>query len=194
MQLKNKFLTGAALAGAIALTATVSFAQETKTDTNTDKATKQAREGKRGGKGHFGRGFGKRGMGQMGRMGGFGLRGITLTDAQKEQIRAIREANKPDQALRDELRTIHQSRKSGTDLTAEQKARINVIRDQMRTRQQNVRDQIMNILTAEQKTKLEQRRTQMQQRREQMKQKREEFRKQRELRKKPAADGTKTVI
>lgn len=172
----KKFFSIFSAAALIAAFSTFTFAQETKTDApKADKAQRQVQPGRK-----FGR-MGKMGrMGRMGRMGHMGkmgrmmmhkggaFKGLNLTDAQKEQIKAIREANKPDRALLDEIRTIHQSRKAGTDLTAEQKARINTIRDQMRTRAQNAHDQIQNVLTADQRAEVAKRRAEMQTRREEM--------------------------
>lgn len=169
----------------------VSFGQEAKADApKADNTQKMQHHGRRGD------GFGK-GMrhGRFGRhAGGFGgLRGITLTDAQKEQIRAIREANKPDQTVMQELRTIRQSRKAGTDLTADQKARVAAIRDQMRTRAQTMHDQIQNVLTAEQKAEIEKFRAERKQRMEQFRQKREELRKDRKLNRTKPGDGVTTT-
>lgn len=189
MQSKNRFLSIVTVAIVLAVTSMVSFAQETKTEApKTDKVQKIE---KRQFQGRFDGTCPQCGMGRMGRMGRMGhmggmmamrggaMRGIGLTDAQKEQIKAIREANKPDPALRDELRTIRQSRKAGADLTAEQIARIHAIQDQMRIKSQNTHDQIQNVLTAEQKAEFTKRRTEMQSRREQMMKRSREFRQQR---------------
>lgn len=175
----KKFFSIFSAAALIAAFSTFTFAQETKTDApKADKAQRQVQPGRKFGRmgkmGRMGR-MGRMGhMGHMGKMGrmmmhkGGAFKGLNLTDAQKEQIKAIREANRPDKALLDEIRTIHQSRKAGTDLTAEQKARINTIRDQMRTRAQNAHDQIQNVLTADQRAEVAKRRAEMQTRREEM--------------------------
>jgi len=185
------------VSAAAIMLATVSFAQDTKPDTTKSDKTveKRVQKDRIGQRTHrkFGRGMiGDRAFGHAGRQVRFG--GLALTDAQKEQISAIREANKPDKALLDEIRSIRESRKAGTDLTAEQKARINTIHDQMRTKAQQVHDQIQNILTAEQKAQIEQRKTLRNQRMEQFRQKRQELRQQRELRKKPTTDTTTKKI
>jgi periplasmic protein CpxP/Spy len=142
---------------------TVSFAQETKSET-TDKVVKTERGDKRiggdrkvGGRAKFGR-HGKRGE---------GLRGINLTDAQKEQFKSLREANKPSQALRDELKTIHEAKKAGT-ITEAQKARVATLRGEMQLKAKAAHDQMLNILTPEQKADLEKRRAEMKTRREEM--------------------------
>lgn len=181
-----------ALSIATAAFSAVSFAQDTKTEAPKADTTRKTRpEGwrgdglRKGGRhGMVGRGFGRHGD----RL----FRGITLTDAQKEQIRAIREANKPDAALMQELRTIHESRKAGTDLTATQKARITAIRDQMRTKAQATHDQIQNILTAEQKAEIGRLKAERKQRMEEFRQKRQELRRNREQNR-PKTDGSTTT-
>ena len=190
MQLKNKFFSGLSLAAAVMALSAFTYAQDTKPETTqTDKPAhehgdKRGFGGKRD-HGQFGRGaFG----GHMGR-GGFGLRGLNLTDAQKAQIKAIHEANKPDGTIMQELRTIRESRKSGTPITAEQKARIQTLREQMRTKSQSVHGQIENILTAEQKAQLERQRTEMKARREEMKGRRDGMRKRFDDRRKDRKPG-----
>lgn len=109
-----------------------------------------------------------RGMGgeRMGRRGpGFELRGINLTDTQKEQIRQIHEANKPSQALLDEMRTLQEARRNGT-LTADQTTRLKSLRDEAQAKGSSVQGQILAVLTPEQRAQLEQRRQQMRQRME----------------------------
>ena len=161
--------------------AVVGFAQDAKPETATpEKAEKRMMKGmkrdgvkrdgmKRGGRGHFGS-----------RRGGMqGLRGIELSDAQKGQIKAIHESNKPDAAVMAEMKAIRDARRAGTELTQDQKDRVKVIRSQQRAKGDSVRQQIENILTADQKTQLEQRKLEMKQKREQFREKREGFRKNR---------------
>jgi Spy/CpxP family protein refolding chaperone len=186
MSLKNKFFSVAAVGVATVALSAFTFAQDTKTTTTPDKADKAAtgRRGDFGKRGQFGRhgDFDKRGMGHRGgfmggRGGGMGLlRGANLTDAQKEQIKSLMQANKPDQALRDELKTIAQARRDGT-ITDAQKARLKAIHEQMAASRKALHEQVLAILTPEQKAAIEQRRNEMKQRREQWQQKREEFRK-----------------
>jgi Spy/CpxP family protein refolding chaperone len=184
MSLNKRFFSFLAVATVAAAFSTVSFAQEAKVEApKADTTTKTRPDGM--GKGMHGGLFGRLGQ----RM--HELRALALTDAQKQQLKAILEANKPDKAVFDELRTIHESRKAGTDLTAEQKARLHAIHDQMRVKAQTVRDQIQNILTAEQKAEIEKRKTEMKGHMEKFRQKGEEFRKQRELKRaKPAPTTT----
>ena len=115
-----------------------------------------------------------------------GLRGLNLTDAQKAQIKSIREANKPDQATLTEMKAIHEARKAGTEPTAEQKARAKAFREQTLSRAKAVHEQILAILTPEQRTQIETQRKEMRDRF----QNRPERRKARPAR--PAIDNPKT--
>lgn len=178
MSLKSRFISTLTVAGAIAAFSTFAAAQDTKTEQPSaapDKVEKpfkgrHNKMGKFGGRGFGGRHFGAHGM------RGF-MRGIELTEAQKEQIRAIREANKPDQAAMDEIRALMKAKHEGT-LTADQEARIKTFREQRLAKGKAIHEQIMNVFTAEQKAQIEQNKQQMKERREQFRQKREEFRKQ----------------
>ena len=128
--------------------------------------------------GHMGHRGGRRG-GEFGHRGGRGmgmgmLRGIELTDAQKEQIKSIHEANKPDQATLDQMKAIRETRKNGGTITDEQKAQMKQLRDAQRAKMESVHQQILAILTPEQKAQLEQRKADMQKRREEFRQKRQE--------------------
>ena len=116
------------------------------------------------------------------------MRGINLTDAQKEQIKAIRLANKPDRSNFEAMRTIMSAKRDGT-ITADQEAQLKTFKEQARAKGQLVHQQIDAVLTAEQKAQIETRK-------QEMKQKREEFRKQRELRKAnpPAATTEKPKV
>lgn len=178
MSLKFKFISTLTLAGLVAAFSSVSMAQETKVEapsTAPDKVEKPFK-GHRGGFGKFsGRGFGGKKHGSRG-MRGF-MRGIELTNAQKDQIKAIREANKPDQATMDEFRSLRKAKHDGT-LTADQEARIKTLREQTQAKGKAVHEQIMNVFTTEQKAQIEKNKLEMKQRHEQFRQKREEFRKQ----------------
>ena len=112
--------------------------------------------------------------------GAFGLRGIDLTDAQKEQIRQIHEANKPSEALMTEMRTLHEAKRNGT-ITADQEARLKALAKEGRQKGESVHEQVLNVLTTEQKAQLEQRKQEMKQRMEQRRQQMEERRQQRDL-------------
>lgn len=168
MSLKNKFLSITALTVAFGAFSIAASAQDNKavSPDNTQKQEKFDRKG-------FGKreGFGKRG-GKRGKMMR-GLRGLDLTDAQKEQLRAIREANRPDDATRAEIRTLVEAKRGGT-ITAEQQERLQVLKERGREKMENARQQILAVLTPEQRQQLEQKKEEMRQRwqeRRQMRQK-----------------------
>lgn len=84
-----------------------------------------------------------------------GLEGLNLTDAQKQQIQSIRENAKNNFAERDELKQLKSQQRSGAQLTAEQTARVNQLREQRRAAKEQMRQQIATILTVEQRAQLE---------------------------------------
>jgi len=157
MSSKTKFISVLSIILGIAMFSTVSFAQDDKATTTTTTDKVERHKGERGfGKRQGGReGFGGR-HGKHGRMGGrMMLHGLDLTDAQKAQIKAIHESNKPDAATMAELKAIHESRKAGTALTAEQQDRMKAFREQRQAKMRAAHEQILNILTVEQKAKME---------------------------------------
>jgi len=167
MSFKSKFLSAITASFAVAAFSTFAAAQETPRaaeKTDGQKAEKMERKG-------FAK-HGERGM----RMGGgmHGLRGIELSDVQKEQLRKIHEANRPNDAARQELRTLAQAKRDGT-ITADQQERMRTLRSEARAKGQAVRLQIEAILTPEQRQQIETRKVEMekkrQERREQRRQK-----------------------
>jgi Spy/CpxP family protein refolding chaperone len=165
-----KKLTSAAIAGLFTLTlAGFASAQDNSTAAGQDKAEKHERRGR-----GFGRGGEHRGMKGAHRGGGFGMfRDLNLTDAQKEQVRSIMEKNKPDQAVREEMRSFREARKNGT-LTDDQKARLQQFREQAKANRQAVHEQLLAVLTVEQRQQLETKKAEMQKRREEFRQRRQE--------------------
>ena len=102
----------------------------------------------------FGR-HGEHGRGMRGDKGEmFGLRGIALTDVQKEQVRKIREANRPDESSWKEMRSLMDAKRAGT-LTADQQERLKSLQVEQRQKGESVRAQIEAILTPEQRQQLE---------------------------------------
>jgi Spy/CpxP family protein refolding chaperone len=126
-------------------------------------------------KGFGGPGEHRKGMRGDKRRGGrmMGLRGIELTDAQKEQIRVIHEANRPDESTKQELRTIAQAKRDGT-ITADQKERMKSLRADARQKGEAVRLQIEAILTPEQRQQIEARKLEMQKKMQERRQQRQE--------------------
>lgn len=145
MLYKNRFFSIITLSVAIVAFSTFASAQETTSPDNIQKSEKRGEHGMRGGK-----------RGDMMR----GLRGLDLTDAQKEKLRAIREANRPDEATRKEVRSLVQAKRDGT-ITAEQEERLKALKMQGREKGQAVYQQILAILTPEQRQKLETRQEEM---------------------------------
>jgi protein CpxP len=162
MSLKRSIISGLTLALALGIFAVVGSAQ-TPGEVKRDGANKAERtEGKAG---KLGFAMGMRGA-KFGHKGGMhGLRGIELTEAQKVQVNAIREANKPDAGMREEMKSFMQARRAGT-VTEDQKARMQTLRAQQREKMESVRFQIEAILTPEQKLQIETRKQEMKQRME----------------------------
>src|SRR4030095_7726843 len=111
MSLRTKFFAGVFAVSAFAV---AGYAQDNKAETKTgDAKTERQRD-------HVGRGmFGGGGFGRLGRGGLFG---IELTDAQKAEIHKILEANKPDRAALQEVRTLAKATFDGS-ITAHQQSR-----------------------------------------------------------------------
>ena len=161
MSLKNKFLSGLTMAFALFAFSTFAAAQETP---KTDSDNTQKREWRKGKRDGMGKGF------RRGGRGGFlrELRGIELTDAQKEQVRTIMEANRPDQTTMEEMKTLHQAKREGT-LTADQQERIKSLRQQQKAKHDTVRQQVLAVLTPEQLQQIETNKAEWQKRREERK-------------------------
>jgi periplasmic protein CpxP/Spy len=168
MSLKSKFFTVLTVSGAVVLFSAAGLAQDKTTTATGDKAD-QMEKGDRGNR-HFGKqGFGgHRGMGMRHRGMGMMLRDLNLTDAQKTQIQAILLANKPNPTpeAREEMRTLMMAKRSGL-ITAAQQERLTAIRADAQAKGQSVHEQILAVLTPEQKATIEQRKQQMQQKRQQ---------------------------
>ena len=108
----------------------------------------------------------RRGKGRHVRRAGFrGLRGLDLTDQQKEQARAIMRANfESNKAQIEELKQLRQ--KGREALTDADKTRAKDLRNQLRQSRLNAQNQVSSLLTAEQKTKLEEMQKNRRERRE----------------------------
>ena len=149
MSLRAKFLSILALFAAFAVFSMSATAQDTTPPAKDGTAATQKPDGK---------GFGRRGHREMfrghhGAMMG-GLRGINLTDAQKQQIHSIMESNKPDQATMDQMRTLMEAKRNGT-ITAEQQEQLKAFRQQGKAKAESIHQQIQSILTPEQIAQIE---------------------------------------
>jgi protein CpxP len=152
---------------AIALAASIAVAQTVTTNQDNGQGARPEWRGRRGGD-HKG----MRGM----RAGGF-FRGLNLTDDQKAKMKQLRESfaetNKP---LREQLRAkrqeLRQASEGGTfneALATQKLTEIAPLQAKMMAAQANLHQQMLSVLTAEQKAQLEQSRAQFKQRREQRK-------------------------
>lgn len=125
--------------------------------------------------------FGRRGPHGRGPGGGRhamrGLMGIELTEAQKAQIKQIHEANRPDPAVMEEMKAIHEARRNGGTLTEDQKNRVKALRAQARTKAESTHQQVLAVLTLEQRQQLETRKAEMRQKMEERRQQMQERRK-----------------
>jgi protein CpxP len=159
---KIKTLTIASLS-AVALAAPIAFAQSTTTQ-DTTQATSQRHGGKGWGKGERGaRGWrGHRG----GHMQGMMFRGVNLTDDQKARMKEIGQGfRERTQSLRQELRAsrqgLHQAGEGGTfnEALATQKLQASAgLQAKLMGEQFRMRQEMLAVLTPEQKTQLEQKR------------------------------------
>lgn len=125
------------------------------------------------------RGFGKRGGGHhrggWGGHGGFGLRGVTLTDEQKTRIKQIHESfgertkslHEQLRAKREELRQAEQGDTFNEALAAQKLTEAASLEAKLMGERFRMRQETLAVLTPEQKTQLEQRREQFKQQREQ---------------------------
>jgi len=107
--------------------------------------------------------------------------GVQLSDAQKAQIKQIREQNAPDPALQKELRAILESRKNGP-LTDAQKARAKAIQEQIAAKQKATHELVMKVYTAEQRAQMDKNRADLQQLHKDIMQRRQQFRQEHPLR------------
>jgi periplasmic protein CpxP/Spy len=129
------------------------FAQDANRTDNPNAAKQERGQGRRGGEGKHGR----RGKDMMMR----GLHQLNLSDAQKEQMKSLRERNKTQfQPQHEEMKTLMSKKREGI-ITDEEQGRLKDLKAQMRENGQKTRDEMMTILTPEQKTQMEQMKTEM---------------------------------
>ena len=118
------------------------------------------------------RGREDRGMRRMGRKRERGMRALSrlnLNETQQTQIRAIRDASRQrTQAQRDELRQLFQSRQGGSEFTPEQQARARQLMTELRSTDESIHQEILGVLTTEQRSQLEQWREEQKSRRQGM--------------------------
>ncbi|HYV00114.1 MAG TPA: Spy/CpxP family protein refolding chaperone [Pyrinomonadaceae bacterium] len=158
---KIKTLTIASLS-AVALAAPIAFAQSTTTTQDTPQATGERHGGHGKGWGDKSRGWGERG----GRRGGMMFAGLNLTDDQKAKMKEIgqsfRESTKSlHEQLRAKRQELRQASSGGTfnEALATQKLQESAgLQAKLMGEQFRMRQQMLSVLTPEQKTQLEQKR------------------------------------
>lgn len=170
MSLKRKIIT--AVISAFALVTFTTFVSAQNSNTNTqeqDSANQQQREkrDRRGGK-RNGMGRGQRG-GDIMRV----LERLNLTDTQKQQVRTILEANRPNPSEFEEVKGLMEAKRNGT-ITAEQTEKLKAFHEQMKQKHEQVKTQILAVLTDEQRTEYEKIKAEMKQRREERQKERQE--------------------
>ena len=117
---------------------------------------------------------GPRGGGPRGVGGDLGLRGVDLTDAQKEQLRAITDSHKAEfEQVRTKLREAHQALATASDGQTVNESAIRASSTTLATAladeailRAKVRAEVQGILTAEQLQKMQERRAEMLKRRQ----------------------------
>jgi Spy/CpxP family protein refolding chaperone len=155
------------------------FAQETP---STTQGTPRV-EGQRPRAGRMGRMQGRRGMRRMfmRRRAMRALGQLNLSDAQRERIRSIHQsAFQSTQAKREELRQLFMTRRQGGQLTPEQEARAKQLRSELQEARQRTHNDVLAVLTPEQRAQLEKFKEERKARREEMRKRREEWRGRRE--------------
>ena len=154
MSLKQKFLSGIALAFAVGAFGTFATAQD-KTTAPDDSMRNQEKSERRGERGGFGRERrdGKHGGGDRMMMHALGK--LNLTDAQKEQTRVLFENfNTANQPQMEEMRDLGMKKRDGV-IDAEEQTRLKELRTQMKSANDQLHTSIQAILTPEQRTQLE---------------------------------------
>ena len=173
---KIKTLAVGSLA-AVALAAPLAIAQTGTTSGQEGQQTPRSERrgfGKRGGD-HGGRGWGGR---------GFGFRGVELTEDQKTRMKQLHESfgertkglHEQLRAKRQELRQAEQGTSFNEALAAQKLTEAAAIEAKLMGERFRLRQESLSLLTAEQRTQLEQQRAQREQRREERKNRRGERR------------------
>jgi Spy/CpxP family protein refolding chaperone len=162
---KIKTLTIASLS-AVALAAPIAFAQSTSTNQDTQQVTGERHGGRGEGKGRGGRGWDGERVERGGRMRGMMFRGIDLTDDQKAKMKQISESfRERTQTLRQQLsakrQELRQASEGGTfnEALATQKLQESAsLQAKLMGEQFRMHQEMLTVLTPQQKTQLEQKR------------------------------------
>jgi protein CpxP len=159
MSFKQKFISAVTLAFAIVAFTTFVSAQDTSTTTQPqDSANKQEKRERKG----FGRRGGERKFdkeGSGGKHRGSKMRGLeqlSLTDAQKTQIKNLMESSRTaNQGAFQEMRDLKMKKRDGV-ITTEEQARMQQLKTQLKASAEQTHSSILAVLTPEQRTQLEQ--------------------------------------
>jgi protein CpxP len=145
----------------LALAVPVAFAQSKAAEGQAKSASGEHRGGH-----HKGRGFGKRGGHRGGGMRGMMMKGINLSDEQKAQMKQIRqsfgERNKPlHQELSAKRQALRQANEGGTfneTLATQKLTEMAGLQAKLMGERFKLQQEMLAVLTPEQKTQLEQKR------------------------------------
>ena len=144
MSLKSKLIGVCLMLGLVFTSSALVAAQQPATASQDNT---QQQEGPRGGR----HGMGKRGPGGVLRL----ISQLNLTDAQQEQLRAIAETFEAStKAQREEMRKLSEGTQGQP--SADTEARRQTLRAEIGQAMRGRHEQVLNILTAEQRTQLEQ--------------------------------------
>jgi protein CpxP len=157
----------------VALAVPVALAQSNVTEQSEQQVSRGDKGGRRGGKhrGHRG-----------GRMRGMMMKGINLTDAQKAQMKQIKQSfRERTQPLRQELRAkrqeLRQASEGGTfneSLATQKLTETAALRAKLMGERFKLKQELQAVLTAEQKAQIEQKRAEFKAKRAEFKAKRAE--------------------
>jgi len=158
--MKSIFTRMSLTVGLAAILSTMAFAQTpAPQDGTTNNDAPHGRHGRMGRMGKHRRGGGH----QM----GFGLRRLNLSDAQRGQLRDIEARySQNSRAQREEMRQLFELRRQGTTLTPEQQTRAQQLRTELRANGEQMHNEILALLTPEQREQLKQMREERKARRE----------------------------
>jgi len=158
--MKSLFTRMSLTVGLAAILSTMAFAQTpAPQDGTTNNDALHGRHGKMGRMGKHRRGGGH----HM----GFGLRRLNLSDVQRGQLRDIEARySQNSRAQREEMRQLFELRRQGTTLTPEQQTRAQQLRTELRANGEQMHNEILALLTPEQREQLKQMREERKARRE----------------------------
>jgi periplasmic protein CpxP/Spy len=140
-------LAAAVLFAAILLTGSTALFAQQPTQQPSPEAGQQPGADMRGP--HGSRGFKRGGMGLF--------QQLDLTEAQRQQMREISDRfRESTRAQREQMRPFYEQLRQGGTLSTDDQAKLNALREQVRGLERQRQDEMMSVLTPEQKAKLDQ--------------------------------------